>query len=83
MYACVCVALAFREWLGGEAKINAYCHQMAVEGGKYLARELGTEVMDKTGELTLNMASVIPMRRAVILTVDGADECPPSPSRGG
>ena len=48
-------ALAFRKWLGGEAKINAYCHDLAMRGGKRLAELLGTKVMDETGELTLCM----------------------------
>ena len=48
-------ALAFRRWLGGEAAINAYCHDLAMKGGKRLAQLLGTKVMDETGELTLSM----------------------------
>ena len=50
-------ALDFREWLGGETKINGYCRELAIRGGKRLAEILGTEEMDKTPnhELTLNM----------------------------
>lgn len=50
-------ALDFREWLGGEVKINAYCRDLAVRGGKRVAEILGTEEMDNTPnrELTLNM----------------------------
>jgi len=50
-------ALDFREWLGGEVKINEYCRDLAIRGGKRLAEILGTEEMDKTPnrELTLNM----------------------------
>jgi len=50
-------ALDFREWLGGEIKINEYCRTLAIKGGERLAEILGTEGMDKTPnhELTLNM----------------------------
>jgi hypothetical protein len=48
-------ALDFRAWLGGEYKINNYCRSLALAGGKRLAEILGTNVMDSTGELTLNM----------------------------
>jgi hercynylcysteine S-oxide lyase len=48
-------ALEFRNWLGGEAKINAYCHDMAVKGGRRLAEIFGTRVMDPEGDLTVNM----------------------------
>ncbi|KAH9838651.1 PLP-dependent transferase [Rhodofomes roseus] len=51
-------AVQFREWLGGEEVINAYCHQLAIAGGKGLAEILGTEVLDVTGELTRNMTTV-------------------------
>lgn len=49
------VALRFREWLGGEHKINEYCHDLAVKGGRRLAEILGTQVLDPDGSLTLNM----------------------------
>ena len=63
IYICVLkkhfvrTALDFREWLGGEAKINGYCRDLAIRGGKTLAEILGTEEMDETPtrELTLNM----------------------------
>lgn len=47
-------ALDFREWLGGEAKINAYCHALALAGGQRLAEILGTSVMGSE-ELILNI----------------------------
>ena len=47
----------FRKWLGGEGAINAYCHKLALDGGKRLAEILGTTTLDKTGEFTLNMVS--------------------------
>lgn len=50
-----CAALDFREWLGGERKINEYTHALAIAGGNRLAECLGTRVMDPDGELTLNM----------------------------
>jgi hercynylcysteine S-oxide lyase len=52
-------AIKFRQWLGGEEKINAYCHDLALRGGQRLAELLGTEVMDKTGKLTLSMVSTV------------------------
>lgn len=51
----VCAALDFREWLGGEHKINEYTHALAIGGGKHLADRFGTSVMDTDGDLTLNM----------------------------
>ncbi|KAK1233737.1 hypothetical protein PQX77_003084 [Marasmius sp. AFHP31] len=59
-YFTVVPALDFREWIGGEEKINAYCRKLAIEGGKKLAETMGTEVLDDTEnqELTLNMANV-------------------------
>jgi len=51
-------ALDFREWLGGEKKINDYCHSLALSGGKLLSDFLGTPLLDPTGELTLNMVNV-------------------------
>ena len=53
------LALRFREWLGGEDKINSYCHDLAVAGGKRLAEVLGTQVLDPDGSLTLNMVCLI------------------------
>jgi hypothetical protein len=54
-YLSVRAALEFREWLGGEDKINAYCHSLALTGGKHLAEVLGTTVMDEDGDMTANM----------------------------
>ncbi|KAG2107569.1 pyridoxal phosphate-dependent transferase [Suillus cothurnatus] len=51
-------ALDFRQWLGGEYKINEYTHNLAIAGGKHLASLLGTSVMDPDSELTLNMVNV-------------------------
>ncbi|KAG9224340.1 hypothetical protein CCMSSC00406_0004839 [Pleurotus cornucopiae] len=51
-------ALRFREWLGGEDKINEYCHDLAIAGGKRLAEVSGTQVLDPDGSLTLNMVNV-------------------------
>ncbi|KAF8815672.1 PLP-dependent transferase [Phlegmacium glaucopus] len=51
-------ALEFRQWLGGEHKINAYCHNLALEGGEILAEMWDTRVIDPTGEFTLNMVNV-------------------------
>lgn len=48
-------ALEFRQWIGGEKKINEYCHNLAVSGGKRLAEMFGTQVMDEDGTFTANM----------------------------
>lgn len=53
------VAMDFRKWLGGEEAINAYCHKLALDGGKRLAQILGTKTLDETGEFTLNMVGPI------------------------
>jgi hercynylcysteine S-oxide lyase len=47
--------------LGGEEKIGAYCHSLALKGGKRLAEILGTEVMHgkDDDEITLNMVRMI------------------------
>lgn len=52
------LALDFRAWIGGEAKIFEYCHNLAIEGGKRMAEILGTRVMDPNGEFTLNMVNI-------------------------
>ena len=51
-------ALDFRKWIGGEAKIFHYCNNLALEGGRRMAKIFGTQVMDPNGELTLNMVNV-------------------------
>lgn len=63
------IALDFRGWLGGEAKINVYCRDLAVRGGKRLAEIFGTEEIDKTPshELTLNMVRMASTRPLVVL----------------
>ncbi|KAJ7919311.1 PLP-dependent transferase [Mycena leptocephala] len=59
-FLSVAAALDFRQWVGGEEKINTYCRQIAVQGGKRLAEILGTTamVLDPTSEMTLNMVNV-------------------------
>ncbi|KAI0065100.1 PLP-dependent transferase [Artomyces pyxidatus] len=57
-YLSVNPALDFRQWLGGEHKINGYCRILALAGGKRLADILGTSLLDKSGEFTLNMVNV-------------------------
>ena len=49
------LALEFRQWVGGEHKINDYCHNLALSGGRRLAEILGTQVIDENGEFTANM----------------------------
>lgn len=52
-------ALVFREEIGGEKKINEYCHALAVEGGELLAGILKTTVLEnEKRELTANMVNV-------------------------
>ncbi|KAF8999306.1 pyridoxal phosphate-dependent transferase [Cyathus striatus] len=51
-------ALNFRAWLGGEEKINEYCHDLAMRGGERLAEVMGTRVMDPEGVFTLNIVNV-------------------------
>ena len=60
MIHSVYTALDFREWLGGEVNINAYCRDLAIKGGKRVAEILGTHEMDETPnrELTLNMVTI-------------------------
>ncbi|KZT06166.1 PLP-dependent transferase [Laetiporus sulphureus 93-53] len=58
-FLSVTAAVEFRKWLGGEAAINTYCHQLALDGGKRLAEVLGTKVLDETGQLTLSMTNVL------------------------
>lgn len=50
----------FREWVGGEEQINAYCRDLAREGGKRIAEVMGTHIMDASpeAEQTLNMVNV-------------------------
>ncbi|KAF5319646.1 hypothetical protein D9619_008585 [Psilocybe cf. subviscida] len=52
-------AITFRERLGGDRKLNAYCHDLVVDGGHLLAKILGTNLMDasETAELTPSMVS--------------------------
>ena len=51
-------ALEFRKYLGGETRINEYCHNLAISGGTAAARILGTDIMEnEKGELTANMVS--------------------------
>ncbi|KAF9790913.1 PLP-dependent transferase [Thelephora terrestris] len=77
-YLSIGPALDFREWLGGEEKINGYCRDLAIRGGQRLAEILGTEEMDQTPnhEVTLNMVNVkLPLpdtpKDAVKVVIDG------------
>ncbi|KIJ54490.1 hypothetical protein M422DRAFT_240557 [Sphaerobolus stellatus SS14] len=49
-------ALEFREKLGGEKRINDYCHALAVKGAARLAKLFGTSALPE--EFTLNMCNV-------------------------
>ncbi|KAK7063726.1 Arginase/deacetylase [Favolaschia claudopus] len=54
------IAFEFRQWLGGEEKINAYCRRIAGQGQERLAQILGTSdvKLDPSGKMTLNMVDV-------------------------
>ncbi|GAA6006759.1 hypothetical protein JCM11491_003171 [Sporobolomyces phaffii] len=57
-------ALKFRhDVLGGEPKITAYCHDLAIAGGERVAKILGTRTMrndrEEGGELVANMINVL------------------------
>ncbi|KAL0581648.1 hypothetical protein V5O48_000349 [Marasmius crinis-equi] len=70
-YLTVIPALDFREWVGGEEKINTYCRKLAIEGGKKLAETMGTKLLDDTDnhEFTLNMTNVaLPLSSEVAFT---------------
>lgn len=58
-YLSISAALDFRQWLGGEGVINEYCHNLAIEGGKALAKVLDTKVMDEDGRFTAHMVNVV------------------------
>ncbi|KAL1615411.1 hypothetical protein SLS54_009065 [Diplodia seriata] len=47
-FLCVPAALAYRESLGGEAAIRAYCENLARDGGRRAAQILGTELLDNS-----------------------------------
>lgn len=56
---CIIAALEFRESLGGEEAIQAYCNKLARDGGKLAAEILGTEVLEnEEGTLTVHMVNV-------------------------
>ncbi|GMK58918.1 hypothetical protein CspeluHIS016_0603600 [Cutaneotrichosporon spelunceum] len=58
-YLTIPDTLKFRESIGGEDRIIAYNHSLAVAGGKRLAKRWGTRFMDNDkGELTACMANV-------------------------
>ncbi|KAJ3309123.1 hypothetical protein HDU76_003717 [Blyttiomyces sp. JEL0837] len=48
-YLTVPMALKFRNWLGGEQVIQEYCHNLAVQGGWWIAKLWGTEVLSAVG----------------------------------
>jgi selenocysteine lyase/cysteine desulfurase len=67
-YVCVEEALKFRQLTcGGEAKIRAYCENIAKEGGKRMAEILGTEVMDNTTH-TLQRCCFVNVRLPLTIT---------------
>ncbi|KZT66302.1 PLP-dependent transferase [Daedalea quercina L-15889] len=65
-------ALEFRSFLGGEHRINQYCHELALAGGKRLAQIMNTHMLylpeDPDTELfTANMVNVaIPLPGSIM-----------------
>ncbi|KAL7420902.1 hypothetical protein Q5752_004856 [Cryptotrichosporon argae] len=52
-------ALAFRRSIGGEHRIMRYCHDLAVRGGRRVAKRWGTRIMENAeGSLTAAMVTV-------------------------
>jgi hercynylcysteine S-oxide lyase len=47
-FVCIPTAIKWRESLGGEEVVRQYCWTLAQEGGKYLAAQFGTKVMDNS-----------------------------------
>ncbi|KAH9480077.1 Hercynylcysteine sulfoxide lyase [Psilocybe cubensis] len=62
-------AIAFRKYIGGEKKINDYCHELALKGGRCVAAILKTEVMSSdriAEELIGNMVNVsLPIHQSI------------------
>jgi selenocysteine lyase/cysteine desulfurase len=49
-YLCIPAAIKWRKSIGGEKVIMDYCQRLAKEGAVYVAKELGTEVLDNSTE---------------------------------
>ena len=49
-FACIPSALQFRELLGGEQRVGAYCRAPAARAGEFLARAWGTRVLVSRAE---------------------------------
>jgi len=71
-YLCIPAALKWREDLGGEDRIREYCWRLAQEGGKHVARVLGTEVLDNSTH-TLSRCCMTNVRLPISVTK--AQEC--------
>lgn len=56
-YMTIPAALKFREEVGGEEAIMSYNHRLAVNGGSYLAKVFGTEVLQDEDQIG-NMVDV-------------------------
>jgi len=66
-------ALRFKESLGGEKRMNAYCRMLALAGGKRLADILGTREMDQSPgrAFTANMVLVeLPLPADVVFSFE-------------
>lgn len=58
-FLSVHAAMDFREAIGGEQKIQAYCHDIARAGGKKMAEILGTRLIDEEDQFTACMVDVL------------------------
>ncbi|KAI8626576.1 PLP-dependent transferase [Xylariaceae sp. FL1651] len=68
-YACVKLAIEWREQvLGGEAQIMKYIHTLADEGGKVVARILGTQVLDNKSQ-TMSRCAMTNVALPIDITV--------------
>jgi hypothetical protein len=52
-YACLIYALEFRQWLGGEVRIRAYCHEIVWKGSMLVAEMVCSESYWKWGTSVL------------------------------
>lgn len=51
----------FRKALGGEQRIQDYCHQIARSGAKKMAEVLGTSLLDEQDQFTACMVRSLPL----------------------
>ncbi|KAI8063646.1 pyridoxal phosphate-dependent transferase [Gilbertella persicaria] len=73
-FMCINAALAFRESIGGEEAIMAYCHDLAVRGGHLVADILGTDLFYSPGLAMVNvrlpLTTDLPEHEVIQLFID-------------